>query len=136
MKNDGLFTSLNQDWNTPKDFYKGLNKRFDFNFDPCPENAKFNGILIDWKERNFVNPPYKTKVQNAFVEKAVLEFKKGKLVVMLLPVRTSTIRFHDFILKFATEIIFIKGRLKFGLKNKDSPFDSMVIVFDGRKNNH
>jgi len=93
-------------------------------------------LLIDWGERNFVNPPYNRKLKEAFVKKAIEESKKGKLCVLLLPVSTSTILFHDFILPNAKEIRFLKGRVKFigfntfGKKvtNKPGMHDSMVVV--------
>jgi len=54
-----LFSSNNQDWRTPQATYELLNKEFNFNFDPCPSNPTFNGLTVDWQERNFINPPYK-----------------------------------------------------------------------------
>ena len=51
---------------------------------------------------------------------------------MLLPARTDTRWFHDYINKKA-EIRFIKGRLKFGGSNNNAPFPSMVVIF--RPNN-
>tara|TARA_R100001594_G_C4033531_1_gene261773 strand:- start:146 stop:376 length:231 start_codon:yes stop_codon:yes gene_type:complete len=59
MKNRSLNHSDN--WETPKELYDKLNNEFDFNFDPCPINHntnKWDGLKIDWKERNFINPPY------------------------------------------------------------------------------
>ena len=47
---------------------------------------------------------------------------------MLLPARTDTKWFHDYILGKA-EIRFLKGRLKFGGCNNSAPFPSMVVVF-------
>ena len=52
------FSSASMNWKTPKKLFEELDKEFDFNFDPCPEYASFDGLAIDWKERNFVNPPY------------------------------------------------------------------------------
>ena len=79
-------------------------------------------------------------LKESFIKKAVEEFKKGKLCVMLLPVSTSTRLFHDHILPNKTEIRFVKGRIKFvgvntyGVKvnNKAGMHDSMVVIFDGR----
>ena len=54
------------DWATPRYFYDELNKEFDFNFDPCPYQhniEKWNGLEIEWKERNFINPPYKIEIE-------------------------------------------------------------------------
>jgi len=142
MKNRNL--NHIDDWATPKDFYEKLNKEFNFNFDPCPLNhdiTKWNGLEIDWKERNFINPPYSRKLKDGFVKKAIEESKKGKLCVMLLPVSTSTKLFHDYILPNATDIRFVRGRIKFlgvntfgeYVTNKPGMHDSMVVIFDGRE---
>lgn len=53
-------------------------------------------------------------------------------VVMLLPARTDTKWFHEYIYKKA-EIIFIKGRLRFGNSKNSAPFPSMIVIF--RKEN-
>jgi len=138
MKNRNLKNV--DDWATPDYFYKELNDEFDFNFDPCPLFSKFDGLSIEWKERNFINPPYSQKLKTAFIEKSVEESKKGKLCVCLIPVSTSTKLFHEVIKPNAKEIRFIKGRIKFvgvntfGVKvsEKCGMHDSMVVIFDGR----
>ena len=48
MKNRNLEHS--DDWATPEYFYNELNEEFNFNFDPCPLNSKFDGLTIEWKE--------------------------------------------------------------------------------------
>ena len=45
-------------WRTPKAFKAELDKEFRFDFDSCPPNPAFDGLSIEWGERNFVNPPY------------------------------------------------------------------------------
>ena len=51
-------------------------------------------------------------------------------VVMLLPARTDTRWFHDYIYKKPNvEVRFIKGRLKFGNSKNSAPFPSMIVVF-------
>ncbi|KKN40572.1 hypothetical protein LCGC14_0732080 [marine sediment metagenome] len=132
-KHKAMLTSLNQDWRTPKRIYEELNKEFKFKFDPCPSNAKFNGLEIEWKKSNYCNPPYTTKIQNAFVKKAWEESRKGKLCVLLLPVRTSSKRWQKYILPYATEIRFLAGRLKFNDGTGGSTFCSAVVIFDGKK---
>lgn len=130
-------------WATPSSLYNELNKEFDFNFDPCPYNhdiSKWDGLEIEWKLRNFINPPYSLALKTSFVKKAIQESKKGKLCVMLLPVSTSTQLFHDYILPNQTEIRFLKGRVKFSgintkgeyVTNKVGMHDSMLVIFDGR----
>lgn len=143
MKNRNLPHS--DDWATPAYVYDELNARFDFNFDPCPlmhDIGLWDGLLIEWKERNFINPPYSVKNKTAFILKAIEESKKGKLCVLLLPVSTSTKLFHDHILANVTEPVrFWKSRIKFigrnskgeMVSNKSPMHDSMIVVFDGRK---
>lgn len=67
---------------------------------------------------------------------AIKRRRGGIIVVMLIPARTDTKMFHDFILGKA-EIRFIRGRLNFevdGEKSKDpAPFPSMIVVFRGEQ---
>lgn len=134
-------------WRTPPYFYDPLNAEFNFDFDPCPYNEgeilpENDGLLIEWGERNFVNPPYSIELRTAFIKKAVAESKKGKLCVLLLPVLgTATKLFHDIIIPNLSEPIrFVRRRIKFMRLNDQgewegdkSPFhDSMLVIFDGR----
>ena len=125
-----LFSSGNDDWETPKDVYASLDKEFNFDFDPCPLKSRDDGLNMVWGNRNFVNPPY-SKIA-LWIKKAYEEWLKGKTVVLLIPSRTDTRWFHDYILK-ADEIRFIKGRLKFSGHKCGAPFPSAVIVFRGKK---
>ena len=138
MKNRNL--EHKDDWKTPNDLYMQLDKEFNFDFDPCPymhSKEKWDGLKINWGQRNFVNPPYTFKTKEAFVKKAIKESKKNKLCVLLLPVSTSTVLFHDFILPNKKEIRFIRGRVKFEgyntkneyVRNKVGMHDSMIVVF-------
>lgn len=140
MKNRNL--EHKDHWATPKDLYENLNEEFGFDFDPCPyqHNMAWDGLVVDWGKRNFVNPPYSLRLKEAFVKKAVEESLKGKLCVLLLPVSTSSKLFHEHILPAAKEIRFVKGRIRFiGVNTKgdlvtDKPpmHDSMIVVLDGR----
>lgn len=120
MKNRSIEHSDN--WATPDYLLNKLNDEFNFDFDPCPYNTGQiinDGLKIEWGNRNFVNPPYSRKLKEAFVRKAIKESNKGKLVVLLLPVSTSTKLFHDLILPNKKEIRFLKGRVKFiGINTK------------------
>ena len=80
-------------------------------------------------ETVFCNPPYGRELPK-WIEKCASESKHAK-VVMLIPARTDTRAFHDFIYGKA-EIRFIKGRLKFKVDGKEeypAPFPSMVVIF-------
>lgn len=107
-----------------------MDKRFSFTFDPCPlyNRDNFDGLLDVWGDRNFVNPPYSNL--KAWLKKGYEESLKGKLVVFLIPSRTDTIAWHDYCMK-ADEIMFIKGRLKFGNAKNSAPFPSAIIIFKG-----
>ena len=139
MKNRNL--NNHDNWATPKELYDQLHEEFKFDFDPCPLYADFDGLEINWGGRNFVNPPYSRKLKDAFVKKAIEETNKNKLCVMLLPVSTSTVLFHDYIQPNANEIRFLRGRVKFvgintfgeEVSNKAGMHDSMIVVFDGRE---
>ena len=145
-----LNLNKHNNWSTPSYLYKALDDKYKFDFDPCPlffgdiPDSK-NGLLIGWGKRNFVNPPYDAKTKKAFVLKAIEESSKGNTSVMLLPVSTSTVLFHEYISEHADEIIFLKGRLRFdGVNTKNetankysnkasSMHDSMLVVFKGKK---
>ena len=119
------FMSTHDNWSTPKDVYDELNKEFNFNDDPCPIGGS-GGLDKEWGTRSFVNPPY-SKIKD-WCKKAYEEWQKGKTVIMLIPSRTDTRYWHDYIMK-ATEIRFIKGRLKFGGSKNSAPFPSAIVVF-------
>ena len=132
------FSSQTNEWATPQEFYNKLDEEFHFTLDPCAtkENAKVwfyytkeqNGLIQDWNDHTvFCNPPYGREIGN-WVKKA--SESKGGVVVMLIPARTDTKYFHDYIYnKQNVEIRFIKGRLKFGDSKNAAPFPSMVVIF-------
>lgn len=138
----GMLTSLRQDWQTPQELYDGLDKEFHFDFDPCPPNPNFDGLEVEWGESNFVNPPYgrykegkyKGKsAQDLFVVKALEESKKRKVCVLLIPVRTSSMRWQKYILDNPTaEIRFMPKRFKFSKASTPAMFCSAIVIFDGR----
>ena len=135
-----MFSSKTDLWSTPNDFFDKLNDEFHFTLDPCSthENAKCykhfteeeNGLLQDWgNEVVFCNPPYGRQIKD-WVKKSYEESQKDNTtVVMLIPARTDTIYFHEYIYHKA-EIRFIKGRLKFGNAKNSAPFPSMVVIFE------
>lgn len=119
------FSSLSDDWKTPLSIYEKLNEEFQFNDDPCPIGG-VEGLDREWGTSVFVNPPY--SALGMWCKKAHQEHLKGKVVVMLIPSRTDTRAWHDYVMK-AKEIRFIKGRLKFGDAKFNAPFPSAVVVF-------
>lgn len=137
MLTTGLMSSNTDEWATPKEFYKELNNEFHFTLDPCANDFNYkcenyytreqNGLEQNWSGyRVFCNPPYGREI-GKWVEKAFNENKKGVFVVMLLPARTDTKWFHNFIYK-KHEIRFIKSRLKFNDGKQSAPFPSMIVI--------
>ena len=137
-----MFSSNSDEWATPQNFYDELNEEFHFDLDPCAadDNHKCNdyytvednGLEQNWGGRRvFLNPPYSQISQ--WVAKAFYESRQDNtLVVMLIPSRTDTRYFHDYIYQRA-EIRFVKGRLKFGDGKNSAPFPSMLVIFRGAK---
>lgn len=79
-----------------------------------------------------MNPPYGREIK-LWIQKAYEESLNGAVVVCLIPARTDTTYWHNFIFGKASEIRFIKGRLKFGDGKNSAPFPSAVIVYDKTK---
>lgn len=135
-----MYSSKTDLWATPQNLFDDLNQEFKFTLDPCATetNAKCHkfytieqdGLKQNWGGHNiFCNPPY-GKVIGRWVQKCSEESKKPDTrVVALLPARTDTRWFHDYIYNKAKEIRFIKGRLKFGDSKNSAPFPSMIVVF-------
>lgn len=129
-----MFSSKSELWETPQEFFDELNREFGFQTDVCalPENAKCeafytpeqDGLSQEWTGVCWCNPPYGRQI-GEWVRKAA---ESEATVVMLIPARTDTKWFHDYILPNA-EIRFIKGRLKFGGSKNSAPFPSMVCIF-------
>lgn len=140
---DVMYSSKTDQWATPQEFFDELNKEFAFNLDPCAgeDNHKCeeyftreqNGLIQDWGGfRVFCNPPYGKEISD-WVQKCYEEgHKENTLVVMLIPARTDTKYFHDYILHRA-EVRFVRGRLKFGGASTGAPFPSMLVIFRGPK---
>jgi site-specific DNA-methyltransferase (adenine-specific) len=143
MNTKTLFSSKTDKWATPQTFFDELNREFDFNLDPCADETNHkcekyfteeeNGLLQDWGGyRVFCNPPYGSSIKD-WVAKCYHEgHKEETLVVLLIPARTDTTYFHDYI-EHRAEIRFVRGRLKFGNSKTGAPFPSMVVIFRGPK---
>ena len=140
--NRSLLSSKSNEWATPQAVFDELNKEFNFTLDPAAtsENAKCqrfftkeqDGLKQDWSgETVFCNPPYGREIRK-WVEKCYNEHIKHNItVVMLIPARTDTTYFHEYIYN-RSEIRFIKGRIKFiqnGKEGDAAPFPSMIVIY-------
>jgi len=158
MVSDVMFKTGKTERETPQWLWEELDLEFDFDLDAAatPENAKISiyytkedsSLELPWYNAAqgirtiWVNPPYGKEVKY-WVEKAYTESQKGAVVVMLLPARTDTGWFHDYILGKA-EIRYLRGRLIFEedgepikcLNQKTgkmqvcgAPFPSIIVIF-------
>jgi len=120
---DRIFELILHHWRLPKRYF----------YDPCPTGTPFrspcffNGLYGDWKNYNFVNPPFAKEILEKFVDKAISEAQKDKITIMLLPSKTDQDWFHDWILEFDFEILWIRKRLKFK-NNKNHSTDTHFLV--------
>lgn len=138
MNTDLMFSSKTYMWETPQEFFDKLDDEFHFTLDACAtsENAKCkrfydevqDGLTQSWNGVVWCNPPYGRKITGKWVKKGYESALGGATVVMLLPARTDTAWFHDYVYGKA-EIRFIRGRIKFGGSKNAAPFPSMVAIF-------
>ena len=142
-----LFSKASDEWETPQWLFDLLNKEFHFDYDAaaneyntkCGDNWLQNALNDPWMKWGgklfWLNPPY-SKI-SAFMKKAYEESLKGAVVVCLIPCRTDTYYWHDYVMK-AQEIRFINGRLIFGRPKKHlfdtetscAPFPSCIVIFN------
>lgn len=138
------FTSDKDDWETPQKLFDELDASFHFTLDPASSDSNFkvakhytkqdDGLSKDWGgEVVFCNPPYGREIPK-WARKCFEESKKpGTTVVLLVPSRTDTKWFHDYIYGKCDQLIFIKGRLKFevgGEKRDAAPFPSLLAIYE------
>ena len=139
-----LFSSASELWETPQDLFDKLNAEFGFSLDVCAiaANAKcenyftpeMDGLKQDWSENvAYMNCPYSRTNTPKWVKKAFEESLKGATVVALLPSRTGTKWFHSYVVDKADDIRYLPGRLKFGNSKNSAPFDSIIVVWKGKK---
>jgi len=136
-----LNSSEKMDWGTPQFLYDQLDAEFGFNVDVCAHELNHkcynyfteddDGLSLDWVGTCWMNPPYGREI-GKWIKKAYEESLRGATVVCLIPSRTDTKYWHDYVMN-AAEIRLVKGRIKFvhseELHSASAPFPSAIIVF-------
>lgn len=145
-----MYSSLKSEWETPQLLFDNLKQRFPFQIDVCADennkkcekyfSVEDDGLKQSWYDYDFawMNPPYGKKI-GLWVRKAYEQSLNYVTVVCLLPSRTDTKWWHEYIMKGAAEVWFVKGRIKFSNHKNPAPFPSVIVVFDSNlrdKNNH
>ena len=137
--NAGMMASDSGEWGTPQNFFDRLDRMYGFNLDAAAnsENAKCptyytkedDALTKRWPGRVWCNPPYGRKI-TGFVEKGWRETQRPEThwVVMLLPARTDTAWWHNWVMR-AERIYLVRGRLRFEGAPSSAPFPSAVAVF-------
>lgn len=131
--------SNKDDWCTPKDLFKRLDKEYHFTLDPCSthENALCekhytkdeNGLSQDWSgEVVFMNPPYGTDT-GKWIKKGYEESLRGATVMCLIPARPDSRYWHEYVFPYASKILFLKGRLHFSESKHPAGFPSALVLF-------
>lgn len=141
-----MFSRKSDNWGTPQHVFDVISNRFGpFNLDPCggidgpklcetvfTENE--DGLKQSWAGKSaFINPPYSQTKK--WIDKALRESCASDTfrAVFLIPARTDTKMFHQFIIPFAQEVCLVKGRIKFVGGVNTAPFPSMIVVFEEYK---
>jgi phage N-6-adenine-methyltransferase len=141
MKSEVLFSSRSEEWSTPQWLFDTISAVFDFQLDVCAthDNAKCkrfyskedNGLKNPWAKTNWMNPPYGRGIGD-WMKKACLESSRGCTTVCLVPARTDTKWWHEYVENNQNAVvIFIKGRLKYSGAKNNAPFPSAIVVFYG-----
>lgn len=152
-----VWSSKSVEWGTPDLLYRRLDAKYSFNLDPAstkqnnlisPRRGHYmttegvfasdthelveagDGLSLPWGfygNRVFVNPPYGRDIWK-WVKKAATESQQDALVVMLLPVRTGTRWWRDWVVPYA-DIEYLSGRLTFKGAPNAAPFDSAIVRY-------
>lgn len=134
-----MLTTNSDKWSTPPHIFHDLDGKFHFTLDPAASDENHlcekyyteeqDGLKQDWQgETVFCNPPY-CRHTSEWVKKCYEESQKpGTIVVALVPARTDTAWYHDYI-KDKASVKFVRGRLRFGGSNQNAPFASMIVLW-------
>lgn len=133
-------------WGTPKEIFNPIDKEFGFTLDVCAIEAnskcsKFfspeqNGLNQSWSnEVCWCNPPYGKEVVR-WCKKALSESYNGATTVLLIPCKTNTNWWHDYVIPYA-EVRFIRGRIAFlypdGTQSKQQlPWPLAFVIYKPR----
>jgi len=146
--NTALFTSNKDDWETPQSFFDQLNSKYHFSIDLAASDSnhkcaryfteKDDALQQDWSTMGgamWLNPPYGRHIKD-WVKKAYEDsLKCDDPIVLLIPSRTDTSYWHDYIFGKA-HIDFLRGRLKFevdGVSGDSAPFPSAIVTYNWKE---
>lgn len=156
----GVYSSEDPNWRTPRPLFARLHDEFNFTFDLAADAEnhlvpKWFGpgshyledalSVAHWSHiRGFLNPPYSRKRKmpiQPWLQRCLHTQHVGGLVVGIVPSRTDTPWWHDYVLE-AREIRHVRGRIHFEPspewvaanpgKRSSGNFPASVVIWDGR----
>lgn len=145
---DGYLTkrAMREEWETPDGIFAPLHAEFVFRLDAaanafnakCPNflSPKSDGLAVSWVAHSapypptiWLNPPYGYRNLALWMRKAYEESLDGATVVCLVPAHTGQPWWHDWVIGKASEIRWIKGKVKFVGAASCAPFPSCLVIY-------
>jgi hypothetical protein len=152
------FTSGDQTWTTPRDLFNALDAEFGFTLDAAalqcsalcdawlgpdhPDPRRRDALIFgDWAALAreaagpavspglFLNPPYGGDTAQ-WLSRAAASARAGVRVCVLIPCRTDTKAWHDHVIGVASQIRYLRGRLRYGDGSQPAPFPSAVVIYE------
>jgi phage N-6-adenine-methyltransferase len=137
MNTKTMFSSATGEWSTPPGLVTAVNSVVPLDLDVCatPENAKCaryyteqdDGLIKEWRGTCWMNPPYGREIAH-WMRKAWFT-GHHTLVVCLVPARTDTRWWHEYVI--GEPILYFRGRLRFGNGKSPAPFPSALVLEGG-----
>lgn len=138
--NNVHFSSKSDSWTTPHDLYEKYHELYQFELDAaashrnskCPLYFDDSGLEEEWciyANKVWLNPPYSDV--KSWIKKAYEQSLKQVTTVMLIPARTDTSAWHEYVFPYA-KVEFLRGRLKFSHSKNSAPFPSAIVIFKGK----
>lgn len=154
MNRAALFSRASDEWATPHNLYASLDAEFHFSLDAAatasntkcarwygPGGVSEDALSLAWTNDAgrpcavWLNPPY-SRAREFMARAAHEAIVTGSTIVCLVPSRTDTRWWHDYVWDAAkhrtrpgVSIRFIRGRLIFGGASAGAPFPSVIVVF-------
>ena len=135
--------AMREDWATPAHVFDPLHAEFRFTIDAAAshDNAKLprywtvddaDALEQPWPEgeRVWLNPPYGARNLRVWMQKAYEAARdRGCTVVCLVPAYTGQPWWHECVIDKASDIRWIRGRIKFVGAAGSAPFPSCVVIY-------
>lgn len=130
-------------WQTPPNIYYYVNQFYESlemnYFDPCPKDPKDDGLLIQWNNNVYINPPYSKGQLKDWIKKGLEEYETNS-INQIWVLNYSNSKTLQPLKEAARAFCDLNARIKFirpnvlereDKKEKDSPQYNNVIYYLG-----